>query len=56
MRKALPYSPENKHHPKISTPCPHYDNFDQNYEDIDRHYVQKKVLIFGTIWYMFFKN
>jgi hypothetical protein len=41
-KKYILYSPENKHPLKISTPCPHYDEFDQNYEDIGRHYVQKR--------------
>src|SRR2546429_797732 len=38
----IPYSPENKHPPKISTPYQHYDEFGQKYEDLDQHYMQKR--------------
>ena len=49
----LLYTSENKH-PENKRPRQHYDEFGQNYEDLGRYYVQKKVLIFGSIRYINF--
>src|SRR5436190_2096908 len=37
--------------PKIGTPYQNYDDFGPSYSELGRHYVQKRVLNFGTIRY-----
>ena len=38
-------------HPKNKHPYQNYNDFGSYYDELNRHYLQKGMLNFGTIWY-----